>query len=247
MPTRRLWTYLAAVVAAFGMAGTSRADFVIDDFSVPSPASFYVIDLLNGNPFNRTDAIDHGLTRDVNVNVVTPSPTNPNSASGFIGTRPSGTPSGPLFSMDSDNSSTVVSTLSYTGFAGALANFSMVNAIKLGFLNLDSGNNATTTPISIELITGAGTLSFSGFASDSNTPFTFAAYLDSFTGTGDLSNVTGLNVTINGDENSRQAADFVLDNVSVSPVPAPPAAVLGLMALPILGFYRRRQQRASNC
>jgi len=246
MPTRRVWSFLAAVVAALGMAGTSRADFVIDDFSVPSPASFYLIDLLNSNPYTRTDALSNGLTRNLSVTVQTPNPTNPNSASGFIGTRPSGTPSGPLFSMDSDNSSTVISNLSYTGFVGALANFSLVNAIHLDFLNLDSGIATTTTPLSIDLITSSGTLNYSGFVSDSNVPFTFSAYLSSFTGSGDLTQVTGLNVTLNGGASSRQAADFVLDRIRVSTVPAPPAALLGLLALPILGLYRRQRESAGK-
>jgi hypothetical protein len=133
----------------------------------------------------------------------------------------------------------VVSTLNYTGFTGLLSNFSMAGAINLAFLNLDSGNNATTTPITINLITGAGTLSYTGFAADSNTPFTFSANIGDFTGSGDLSNVTGLDVIVNGSTGSRQAADFVLDEISVSTVPAPPAVVLGLMALPVVGLYRR--------
>lgn len=241
MPTRRLFAFLAAAVAAVGAAGTVRADFVIDDFSAPSDAYNYAIAKFDANPYVRSDGLSNGLTRDLNVNVLSPSPSNNFSATGWIGdVLPSqNTPSGSIFSMDSDNSSTVVSTLSYTGFAGLLADFSMAGAINLAFLNLDAGNNATTTPITINLITGSGILSFTGLAADSNTPFTFSANIGDFTGTGDLSDVIGLDVIINGSTGSRQAADFVLDEINVSTVPAPPAAVLGLVALPILGLYRR--------
>ncbi|MCZ2340380.1 MAG: hypothetical protein LC104_01125 [Bacteroidales bacterium] len=241
MPTRRLFTCLAAAVAAIGLTQTARADFVIDNFAAPSQAYNYAIAKIDANPYVRTDTLANGLTRDLNVNVLSPSPSNNFSASGWIGDVQPGqnTPSGSIFSMDSDNSSTVMSSLNYSGFSGLLSNFSMASAINLAFLNLDSGNNAITTPVTINLITGAGTLSYTGYAADSNTPFTFSANIGDFIGSGDLSNVTGLDVIVNGSTGSRQAADFVMDDISVSTVPAPPAVVLGLMAMPVVGLYRR--------
>ena len=243
MFAKRLW--LGMAVAVVGMTGTARADFVIDDFSAPAPAQYYQIDLINGNPYNRIDSIANGLTRDLTVTVVNPSPTNPNSASGYIGTRPStGAPSGPIFSMDSDNSSTVTAALAYTGFSGMMANFASAGAINLGFFTLDSGTTSQTMPITIMLMTGSGTLSYTGTAAESETPFTFSADLSNFTGTGDLSDVTGLKVTLNGTTSQEKAADYVLDNITVSTVPAPPAAILGLVALPVLGMYRRFRKPA---
>jgi hypothetical protein len=53
-----------------------------------------------------------------------------------------------------------------------------------------------------------------------------------------------------GDDSVLAARDFSLSSIALTtpqltPIPAPPAAVLGLVALPVLGLYRRSRKVAA--
>jgi len=233
MNARRLFLSVAATVAALvGAAGSARADIQIDDFSNPDPSKLYFISFATANPFHSSDALANGLTRDVTVTVTAPTPSLPTSANGTLG--------GGQFSMFTDSLSTANSVISYSGFGSAgLGDFSGGGSVGLNFTSLDSGGNISNTPIAIDIQTASGTLSYKGTVDNAGQ---FSASLGSFTGSGDLTQVTGLKFTINGDP-SLKGADFSVNSVTTptKAVPAPPAAILGLVAFPLLGLWRRKK------
>jgi hypothetical protein len=230
---------MLAVAAAIALGGSAKADIIIDNFSAPNPAGYYQISLLNGNPFNRTDAIGGGVSRSLRVSVVSPIPAANNAVSGYIG---AGT-----FSMDTDNATVANSRLVYTGLP---ANWTMESGIRMSFINLNPGNVpgggvAPTMPVSIAIATVGGTLTYTANVAGSGLPFSVFAPMSSFSGTGNLANVTSVTVTLNNTSGARQAVDFVLDEIRTTTVPAPPAVFLVAAAVPVLALRRRMAKKAA--
>lgn len=237
---RRLWLSAVATVLGLIGAGTAKADIIIDDFDVPTPAVIYQISQLNGNPWTPGPWVTgSGLQRQLTVAVVTPLEFN--SVGGSVGNG--------SFSVDTNNSAQAYATLAYTGFTGSQSNFAASGSdrVQIDFININPGNIsgggvAPDMPITVDLITGSGTLTQTVNIGGSGSPIAVVLPFAGFSGTGDMTNVTGLTITLNNaGAAGRIASDFVIDNVSVpvvQAVPAPPAAALLLAAFPAIAFRR---------
>lgn len=238
---RRLAVVIAATVG-MTFASPAKADIVIDTFN-ESTASIYQIGLLNSSPYSAAPLLlGNGLTRNLSVTVVTPAIPNFNSASGFIGAG--------AFSLNTDSSTTAFASINYTGFGAGTSNFTGGNGIRLDFLNLNPGNTSTGVapdmPISVSIITSSGTLTQTVGALGGPT-YSVLLPFASFSGTGNLANVTGLGINLNSGSGARSAADFELTNVVVptNAVPAPPAFALLLAAAPVLALRRWKAKKTA--
>jgi hypothetical protein len=231
---------VALAALLLGVAAPARADFVIDDFSSPNPGVLYDIPQINPNPFAiPPQALGGGLTRTGTVEVISGT-----AATGVIGNDPRTPSLGSVFELSTPASSTAVATLNYnysspTDFS-ALAAESLVMSFTFADLNV---------PYSLTLRDAdGGSATVTGLASSG--PGTYATPLSAFAGV-NLSRVSGLDIVLNRDVNtnaSTTSADFVLDEVRVptNPVPAPPAVLLALAVLPVLGLRRMLRPKAAG-
>lgn len=228
-----------AVVATFlSLTPRASADYILDGFTNPNPGQMYQISLLNGNPYNSPSVATGvtGVTRDVQVTVNSPIPTNFNSVSGTIG--------GSTFTMDTDNATAATSAIKYT-LTGTAQDLSKATAIDLAFKNIDGGNSFTTTPVTVTIVTSSGTKTLSTTVADSTTAFTKSFALSSFSGTGNMAQVSSITFTFNGGA-AQTAVDFALDDVRVKTVPVPPTALLaGFGVLALVGRARLARKPAA--
>jgi hypothetical protein len=220
-----------AAVALFAAAvAPARADFVLDDFSAPSPAVSYAITASNPNPYSLSTGIAGGVTRTATINVV--SGVSAFSATGQVG--------GGLFELSTPAASTATATLSYAYASPTDFVAGGVNAISMQFAFAD-----LNVPYSFVVRDADGaTSTVTGLATSG--PGTYTTALSSFSGV-DLTRVSGFDIVLNQNVAtgaSQTSADFILNNVSVvqdtppNPVPAPPAALLALAVLPAVGLRR---------
>jgi hypothetical protein len=93
-------------------------------------------------------------------------------------------------------------------------------------------------PVTIAISTIGGTMSYTAMVTGFGLPFTVYADYAGFTGTGDLSQVTQVQVTFNDGQNSRVASDYIIDEIKTTTVPAPPALFLIAAAVPVMGIRR---------
>jgi len=233
---RRATLAAALMIAA---SATAKADIVIDDFSAPVPGINYLITFDDPNPSTFvTNNIQPGINRSVTLTVTSPNPVV-NSMGGGIGGIDG------LFSMSLNNSSSGTAQLNYTfttpmNFApnvaagGALGSLQYLSTADAGF--------GTDVPLNFVITTTTGTLTFNTTMNLTSTLTPTNVSLASFSGSGDLTQVTGMSITIT----AGQAADVALDAVNITTppppdgaLPAPPAALLALLALPALGFRKR--------
>jgi hypothetical protein len=233
---------LAAAVLVAG--GTAKADIVIDQFSAPTPAVDYLISGLNTNPYVvTTNGIAPGINRTITLTVAPP--VGALSMSGHIGGSYN------FFSMSLDNASSGSAVIAYS-FAtpmNFIPNVALGGAVgALQYLSSADTGFAASTPLLFTITTATGTLSFNTTMNVSSAFTPTNVPLSSFTGTGDLTQVTGMSITIQGG----QASDVALDAIGITTppaptneVPAPPAAVLALLALPALGLRRRMARKAA--
>jgi hypothetical protein len=234
----------AAIAVAVGLvaAGPARADIVIDTFTDPS-VTVYQIAQFNSSPYSTGGiALSNGLTRNLTVTVASPAVPDFNAASGTIGAG--------SFSMDVNNNTVAFASIDYSGFGAGTNDFSAGTSIRLDFINLNPGNTATGVapdlPMTVTISTGSGTLTQTINVAGSGAPFSVDLPFAGFSGTGDLSSIGGLNITLNAAD-GRIASDFVLDNVVVptNAVPAPPALALLLAAAPVLVLRRRMAKKTA--
>jgi hypothetical protein len=234
----RLLVALFAVAGFVQLSPRASADFVLDNFNTPSPGTNYQITLLNANPYTSpTDTISPGVNRTVTVTVTTP--VNPafNAASGTIG--------GGLFSLDTANDSKVNSRIRYD-LSGSAQNLSLATGLVLDFETFNAGNLTATTaatdiPLTVSLVTSTGTRTLNTFISGDAT-----LNFSSFSGTGNMSQVSRIDITLNNTTNSRLATDFALDKIVVKAIPAPPAVLLaGVGVLALIGRARLTRRPVS--
>lgn len=222
-----------------GLGTSARADITIDTFLDSGGGTNYLVGMVNPLVLPAV-VLPSGFTRTTTITVVNPIPPDFNSIGGTIGAGD--------FSVDINNSTLGFATLAY---ATGSADFSMGTGVRLDFINLNPGNTSTVValdmPIMVTINTTSGTLSSSTNVAGSGAPFPVNLPFASFTGTGNLSNVTGLSIQLNGGPNSRFAADFVLDTVSIptNVIPAPPAIVLAGLAAPVLLLRRWANRKAA--
>jgi hypothetical protein len=229
-----------AAALLFGASTAARADIIIDDFSAPTPGINYLIGSPNPQTFV-TNNISPGINRSVTLTVTSPTPALPNSMVGNIGD----TGAGGFFTMSLSTFSSGNAVLNYN--FTSTQNFTQAGLLgNLRYLSsADAGNVSPNVPLNFVINTASGNLTFNTTMNLTPTFTPTDVSLSNFTGTGDLTQVTGMSVTIVGG----QAADVALDALSIHfseqppTLPAPPAALLALLALPALGFRHRLQKK----
>jgi hypothetical protein len=229
---------LAAILAVTAATASARADILIDDFSLPSPRQQYAI-APDPNPLVISTNLGGGLTRDITLTVNGTAGTN--ALTGQVG----GGAAAGFFTASFDVASSGTARIVYT-YASSQNFVPTGTAGALRFLAAGDPGFAPNIPLNIVITTATGNLNFDGQLPLTGTLTPVEIPLSSFTGPGDLTQVTGLNILMTGG----QAADFVFDVLDVSTpqgpsVPAPPAAFLALAALPAVGLWRVVRRKAA--
>jgi hypothetical protein len=243
MSLRSVWSSraVAAVALLIGAAAPAKADFVLDDFS--TPGVFYQISQLNSNPYSLStslgtnSALGVAVTRTATVDVI--AGLSPGAALGTIGHNSSTGVNG--FEVSTAAASTATARATYSFSAPANLTATGVSAVSLGFLFSDQ--NVPYSFVVKDSHGNSATVSGSATAGPGN----YTTNLSAFTAANpaiDLTSVTGFDIALN--ENlatnaSTTSADFVLGSVSIvqpNAVPAPPAILLAVAALPALGLRR---------
>ncbi len=234
---KRVLFRAAALVAVLALGGSAKADFVIDDFTVPNPNTGFIAVPTLGTT-GRVDVLASLGTPTRTLTVTETS--NPGNA-GFSQYRVGNTVSGGRLTLGTvDSTANILANYSYSSAQNLSAGGT---SIQFTFATADFG-----VPYSIQLGDGTNTATQSGTTSTGAGVYSFST--GSFAGV-NLSAITSVVLSLNrnlqtggGDVVS---ADFSLSDVRVltptapPPVPAPPAAVLVLAALPVLGLARARR------
>ena len=217
------------------MSGSAaRADFVIDNFSVPATQTSYSFDAVGTYTLSPPDTIAPGVTRTTTITLLS-GPT-PNAVNGVLG--------GGEFTLNTAVSSRGYANLSYSYATPQDLSASGPDVI-FSFINAD-----VNTPFSIRVTDANGASSVQSGVITASGSGTDTLPVSGFTGV-DLSHVTSVVFELNrdmtrGDDSVVTAADVALGGVQFgSVVPAPPAAVLGLIAIPALGLWRYSRRRAA--
>lgn len=232
-----LRTLLAAAVALAFAGSVSAAPITIDTFDFPNPGAMYGTGTgagtlrtndTHGSILGQRDLVlNHPLVNVAELIRIGVATANP-----FLGQG--------IFEVNSNAMSVFSVTLNYDNF-GTL-DFSNDLGIALAILAYNNGS--VTTQNQIVLTTATGTLTATAtFPNVSPGPQSFLMPFSSFTGPGDLSQVTGIAVTFNS--NNSGGFDAALDSISVVPIPEPTTwATFGALAA-FGGFAARRRLRAA--
>ena len=217
---------LAAPIAA-------RADVILDDFGTPGTGTQFVIASQNSNPYALDPVnLGGGTIRNAVFTVTSPNPAGPFSLLGVVG--------GGSADMFFDSTSSGNGVISYT--FGAPIDFSGIGGAA-GAVRFTTQSQATignpNVGFTLNLQTATGNRTTTGSFVNSAGFVDQDVLFSSLGGIGDLSQVTGLSLTVTG----QTADDFRLDKIAltepvVQQVPAPPAVFLALAALPVLGLRR---------
>lgn len=230
-------TVLAVAALVLGAAGQAKADILIDDYSQPSPATGYAIGP-DANPTTITTDLGGGISRSVTLTVTNPAVPGTNALTGSIGDG--------LFSASFNVFSSGTVSIAYS-FATALNFIPNLpdggSPGSLQFLGAGDSGFAADIPVTITVLTATGNLTGTTTLPLTATFSPVDLPLSGLTGTGDLAVVTGVTI----DFTAGQAADLIFDSLNVTTpaapppadVPAPPAVLLALAALPVLGLRRR--------
>lgn len=227
----------AVAFAAVVLSGTTaRADIIIDNFVTPNPAATYFLGAAVPDTFNRTDGLPGGITRDITVTQTQNLLGLAGQTSGAVGT----TGLGGVFAMGTNPGATAFARILYTN---ATPQDLSAGGTALVFTFLSTDLNI---PFSVRISDGTNFSTQVGTVS-SSTSFNFP--LSGFSGV-NLANVTSIEFFLNQDlisGASTQSADFTITDIRVTTpsgvVPAPPAALLALAVLPVLGAWRMVRNR----
>ena len=235
---QRTLTSAVAIAAMLLTTTVAKADFVIDTFTTPNPATVYTLGSTSGSTFvSGPSVITPGVTRNITVtqvgNVFI-------AANGFYGNT--GAIAGSGFQLNTSNSSTAASyaKLSYT--------YSSAQNLTTGgpVLRFSFDALQTAAPFSVVLSDGSTSATQTGLVAVGGSSTSFAIPLSSFSGT-NLNAITSIDLFVNRNvttNTSSPDADITLRDVRVSQdappatVPAPPVAILLLAAAPALGLVR---------
>ncbi len=235
---KRTLTSAVAIAAMLLTTTVAKADFVIDTFTTPNPATAYSVGTTSGSTFSAVPStIGAGVTRNITVtqtgNVFI-------ATNGFFGNT--GAVAGAAFQLNTSNSSTAsaYAKLSYT--------YSSAQNLNTGGPVLLFSFDAlqTAAPFSVVLSDGTTTATQTGLVAVGSSSTSFAIPLSSFSGT-NLNAITSIDLFVNRNvttNTSSPDADITLRDVRVSQdvtppsVPAPPVAILLLAAAPALGLVR---------
>jgi hypothetical protein len=246
MKSLRLLAFIVVSLAL--LAGSASAAFItIDNFSNPNPATFYQVVPPGGgpNPVVLTNATGLGSTRTATIGVDLPNPAAANNLTGFLGFESSFFNRG-VFDFDSNVFVSAHTIINYSNFTGTNGNFGIQGVptfLYLNFLSIDAGSS-TNIPVDVAISTTGGSLNGSFLLGQTaGVPLSYQIPLASLAGTADLTQVTGLTITLNNGPNQREAVDFVMTGVILEAIPAPlpPTALLALVGLPLLAALRKRR------
>jgi len=223
--------FLALSLTILLFASTAaRADVILDDFTNPAGGTQFVIASQNTNPYTIVTPLAGGTVRTATFTVTSPTPAGPFSLLGVVG--------GGTADMFFDSTSSGNGVFSYV--FGSAIDFSAISGAA-GAVILTTQSQATignpNVGFTLSLLTGSGTLTTTGSFLNSAGFIDQDVLLGSFAGSGDLSQVTGLSLTVTG----QTADDFRLDKIALTEptvIPAPPALLLALAALPAFGLRR---------
>lgn len=229
----RVRSLAIAVCASLGLGASARAEIILDDFSNPNPAAQFIIGTSNNNPYYLATNLAGGTVRTAMFTVTNPTPAGPFSLLGIVG--------GGTVDMFFDSISSGNAIIGYR--FGTLLDFNSLSgsngAVRLTTQSAASLGNPNVG-YTLTLLTEYGTLTSSGSFLNSVGFVDQDVAFSSLAGTGNLSEVTGLVLTIN----AQTADDFRLDKITVVQTPAPPAALLALVALPVFGLRRYLAKKA---
>jgi len=230
----------AVAIAALVLTSTvAKADFIIDTFTTPNPATFYTLGNTSGSVYNNgPTTVAPGVTRTITV---TQSGNISFAAGGFIGNSLF---DGKAFQLNTSNSATAASyaKLSYT--------YTSPQNLTVGgpVLRFSFDALASPTPFSVVVSNGTTSAVQTGLVVAGSSSTSLAIPLSSFVGT-TLNSITSIDLFVNRNvttNTSSPDADITLRDVRISQdvppvdpvVPAPPAVLLLLAAAPALGFVR---------
>jgi hypothetical protein len=220
---------IPAVIAMVWLAGSvSAAPILIDNFATPNPQV----------QINGPGAVNlvHSGAGIFGTRTVT---TSPNLAAGDTFRIGQG-----IVNIQTGATSSVQTNLSY---AFATQNFSKDAGIILEFGALDAGTGVTSAEIRAVLNTSTGNLSASVILFDSIVPVSGFLPFNTFTGPGNLSNVTGAQFFLNDTGTPNPGTDFELRSIRVTDtgIPEPGSlAVWGLLGAAGVWYGRRRFRTA---
>ena len=239
---KRVLFRAAAVVAVLALGGSAKADFIIDNFVTPNPATQFSLAAGAGSTFGPSvTALPGGVTRSLTVTQTVAGSSQAAQTTGYIGTDSVG---GPALTLNTNTGTTANALVSYV--------YSTAQNLSAGGTSLQFSFSFAdlNTPYSVRITDSSNNTSTqSGIASSGAGIYSFST--GSFAGV-NLSAVTGVLLSLNrnlttgtGDVVSAdiKLADVRVLTPTVNPpsVPAPPAAVLVLAALPVLGLARARR------
>jgi hypothetical protein len=229
---------VAVATMAFGMVGSAKADFVLDDFSNPLPASTYSITSAANNPYTSPGVDLGGVTRTAVVTAISGLGGPSSSASGFIGQG--------FFELSTTAAVTATAQVTYS--YAAPQDYTALGVTGMTFSFAFSDLNVPFSVVLTDSTGGASTFTTTAATG----PGSYEALLSNFTGTANLASITGVDVFLNQNTitgANSTSADFLLDEITVQntppvvpAVPAPPAIILALAAVPVLGarrFFRK--------
>jgi hypothetical protein len=224
---------VAAVAVLVSVSSAAKADIVIDDFTTPNPAIPYSLAAAVPSTYSQTDG-----NRSVTVTQIGNDFGTSNATGGLIGT----TPFGGRFILSTATGATAYANLVYS-YATPL-NLSSGSTLKFSFTSTD-----LNVPFSVVVTSGSSSSTQVGLVSS---PTALSFDLTGFAGV-DLTAVSSIELVLNKDVlsgASTTSADFSISTVTVTTpvvntaVPAPPALLLGLVALPVLGLRRKFAAKA---
>jgi len=233
---RNLRRAMLAAAVIFGAATAARADIIIDDFNSPAIAVDYQIGPQPNGLVISTNNVQPGINRSITLNVTSPTPPLDGSMSGRVGGLVG------VFTMSLDAFSSGNSTINYS-FTNPVNFVPTGTSGSLQYQSFADAGQGTSVPLDFVIMTTTGNLTYNTTMNISSNFVATDVMLSNFTGSGDLTQVTGLSIMITGG----QAADVALDSLGVTTpeppppdtVPAPPAALLALLALPALRLRNR--------
>ena len=234
MLKRVLLKSVVAVAAVLFTGTIAKADFVVDTFTTPNPASLYSLGAAVGSTYTQSDSLPGGITRQLVVTQTANINGFAGATSGFVGTAAVGG----RFALSTNSGATAWASLLYT--YGTAQNLS-VGGTDLRFTFSSADLN---TPFSVTLSDGTVAKTQVGVVTSSSVG-TFFLPVSGFAGDGfNASHVVSIELQLNRNAVSGVStpeADLTLSDVRVTTppaVPAPPAAILLLAAAPVIGLVR---------
>jgi hypothetical protein len=241
---KRFLKTLAAVIAVVATTSAAKADFVIDNFTVPAPAVTFGLGTAAGSTYTATNTVG-AATRSIYVEQ-TGVTLFANSTNGIYGT----TSLGGVFQLNSPNISTSASWARLSYAYSTAQNLAGSNLV-FSFLPL-----TTSTPFSVVVSNGTSTATQVGTVVGGPTTTTFSLPMSGFGSSSFLSSITSIELYLNRDVlttapngGSVPDTDVTLTNVVIEGapvVPAPPAVILMLAAAPALGLARFARRKIAG-